>query len=140
MRQLDLCLYQEGTLAEAIYWSLRNTCDHIQPATMIDYQDRARWLLRIFGYDCPLTQINYTKLLTVSKTFGPHGRDPAPLMMTTIKRRFVFLFKVMSEAHGRGIIPVMPMFPKLRSDGRARKRVHTDEQFVAMRKHLDPLW
>jgi len=154
--QLDLCLYRQGTLAEAIYWSLRNTCDHVQPATFGDYNDRARWLIRVLCTDrtcsactegacakhvnCDLSTVTYERLLTISRDMGPRGKVADKLMTTTIKKRFVFLYKVMSEAHARGHLAVMPMFPKLRCDGRSRKRVHTAEQFAEMRHHLDEPW
>lgn len=138
--QLDLCLYRRGTLAEAIYWSLRNTCDHIRPATFIDYQERATWLLGVFGESAELADISYERLLKVSKDYGPGGARTDRLMVTTIKKRFVFLHKVMTEATGRRCLVEMPMFPKLRCDGRARKRIHTQLQFEAMRAKLDEPW
>lgn len=154
--QLELCLYQPGTIAEAIFWSLHNTCDHIANGTMDDYQERARWLLRVLTKvdgceacdkqacpkhtNCDLKSVNYERLLMLSKKYGPKGGAKFPLMMTTVKRRFVFLYKVMNEAFGRELIDKMPVFPKLRGDGRARKRIHDYKQFQAMRAQLAEPW
>ncbi len=145
--QLNLCLSARGTLSEAIHWKFANAVDHLRPPTLIDYRDRAAWLvealsveLRVPADAVPLAAIGMETLMAVAKKWGPTKHGPGKLMLTTVKKRFVLLHQIMTESMGRGIIEKLPVFPKLRNDGRARKRIHTQTEFEAMRAELPEKW
>lgn len=140
LTQLDLCLYPTGTIGEALLWTLRNTCDQVRAVTLKDYQERARWLMRVLGATTQLREVTYESLIALSRERGPRAKDHSPLLHVTIKKRLILLHRALSDAEARGLLPECPKFPNLRNDGESGKRIHTPAQFAAMRARLDEPW
>lgn len=140
MTQLHLSIYRQGTVGEALLWTLSNTCDQVRPITLRDYQDRARWLMDVLGADTGLADVTYQRLLNLARERGPKAVNHTPLLNVTVKKRLILLHRAFSDAEARGLIAACPKFPKLHDDGAPGKRIHTPEQFAAMRAQLKEPW
>jgi len=137
--QLELPVFSRGRLAECLRWSLYNRADQLRPGTIAnDYDARIEWLLRVFG-DCPLSELTFERINDVSKKYGVRAGDDG-LANTTINKRLVFLRRAMNEAHARGIIPSVPLFPKFKDDSRPKQDWHNEAQFKAMLEFIPDRW
>ncbi len=137
--QLELPVFSRGRLAECLRWSLHNRADQLRPWTISrDYDPRIQWLLKVFG-DCPLSDLTFEHITHVAKKYGVRAGDDG-LANTTINKRLVFLRRALTEAHARGIIPSVPLFPKLRDDSRPKQDWLNQTQFKAMFEFIPDRW
>lgn len=133
--QLTLPFYARGSLREAIEAYLRECAEYVADATLVDYGERARWLMHVFGELTPLVDINHETLRRVERAEGPRGRG---LMLSTIKKRFAWLLAAMKLAAARGIIRMdqVPPMPKIASDAKRKDEFITLGDYKQLRLAL----
>ncbi len=137
--QLELPVFSRGRLAECLRWSLNNRADQLRPETIVkDYDARIEWLLKVFG-DCPLSELTFEHINHIGKKYGIRMGDDG-LANSTINKRFVFLRRALAEAHARGIIPAVPLFPKFKDDSRPGQDWLNPVQFKALMEHIPGRW
>jgi hypothetical protein len=127
-RQLDLCLWERGTVQEvlaAYFGSLVGLSEH----TISDYRTREGWLLRVLGPWTRIESINVETLARLARKHGPDG--DGSLMYVTIAKRFDYLRAACEYAAARKAIKRddVPSLPKLPDDGKRLQRALTLVEF-----------
>lgn len=128
--QLDLSFWGPRTLRGAINDYMAMCSDGLAEGTVIEYRERASWLIRELGESTALDKITYDVLYACVR------RNAEVLAQITMRRRFQFLLWVLRFAHGRGLLDRVPMLPKLRNDGKAISRLHTVAEWEVFRRYL----
>lgn len=130
--QLEFAYWGRRTLRAAIDDYFARNCDGLAEGTIVDYRERAAWLLRELGDLTPLESINHDRLQALADKWR------GSLANVTVKRRLLFLVSVLTYAQARELIPKVPMLPKLRNDGRLFDRLHTIAQWERFRGFVPP--
>lgn len=130
--QLELRLWGAASLKGAIvdFFALRT--DGLAEGTLDDYRERSWWLLDELGETTPLSALTFDRLHEACR------KNRAELANVTLKKRLDFLRWCLELAHGRGLLDRLPMFPKLRADGRVCSNLHTVAHWEVFRRHLPP--
>lgn len=137
MHQLDLPFWPEDCLKCVLSLYFSTETDGLSEFTVLDYEERANWLMRLFGEETSIREITYARMVDAVRKEGPSGRG---LLNTTIKRRLIFYRAVAKMAAKHGIITKdeIPELPRLKGEGRPRTAFLTVDQFRTFRDALAP--
>lgn len=130
--QLELSYWGPTTLRGAIADFMARRTDDLAEATIVDYRERAAWLLRELGELTPIASLTFGFLDDFARRFRGVIRN------VTVKKRLVFLRAVLKYAHARGLLEHVPALPRLKNDGEARTTLHTVEQWQVFRSYVPP--
>jgi len=129
--QLELSLDKEGTLYEALTW----TIDHREcsDATKAQHRDHRRWLIDWFG-DVALPLVTFAKVTEYISSENARG-----IMRATVKKRLVTLRMALEDAYRRGLLPhTVDWWPDIESDSRPGEDIWTYDQYRQGRLAFEP--
>lgn len=131
--QLELAVHQEGTLWEAISW----TIDHrrgISVETRAMYHEQRRWLGAFFGDDAPIASIDFAAVNRYLEEETARG-----LMVETCKKRLKLLRLALEDAWRRGLCKERPhWWPEIKSDSKPGQDLWTYANYRQGRLAFDP--
>lgn len=130
--QLELSLWSPTCLRSIITDYLARQAEHIADGTLVDYQERARWLLRELGEATEASELTFVALERLA------DRCRGLLRNVTISKRLNFLRWCLAYAKDRELVASVPRCPRLRNDAQVRTGRHTLEQWRLFRAHVPP--
>jgi len=128
--QLELSLWRETSMRAVIDAYVARKSDDLAAGTLVDYQERAKWLYRELGESTSVETITYAVLERLA------DRCRGVIRNVTIAKRINLLLWAMRYARKRGLIASVPECPYLRNDGEVRTGLHTVEQWERFRLHV----
>lgn len=129
--QLELAIDRQGTLREAITWTVghRNCAD----ATKAQHLDHLRWLVEWFE-DCEITAVTFARVLAYIQAEEARG-----IMRATIRKRLVTLRMALEDCYRRGLLAhTVDWWPEIESDSRPGQDLWTYDQYRQGRLAFDP--
>jgi integrase len=130
--QLELAVYQEGKLYEALTWMVNHRAG-ITDATRSLHTDHRRWLVEYFG-DVPVREINFAAVLRYIEHETARG-----LMRSTIKKRLTTLRLGLDDSWRRGLLATRTdWWPEIQSDSRPGQDLWTYQQYRVGRLAFEP--
>jgi integrase len=129
--QLELALDREGTLYEAITWTIEHR--DCGDATKAQHRDHRRWLIEWFG-DVGVTAVNFPRV--TEYIASEHARG---IMKATIRKRLVTLRMALEDCYRRGLlVHTVDWWPDIESDSRPGQDLWTYDQYRQGRLAFEP--
>jgi integrase len=129
--QLELAIYTEGTLYEAITWTIKHRV--CADATKAQHHDHRRWLLEWFG-DCHVSKVTFPRVLEYIESEKTRG-----IMVATVKKRLGTLRMALEDCYRRGLLPrTVDWWPDIVSDSKPGQDLWTYDQWRQGRLAFEP--
>lgn len=128
--QLELSLFGDRSLRAVIDAFMARETEGLSDATIEDYRDRFKWVLREFGGETDVNDVTFDEFDRIAR------RHRGILRQVTIKKRFVLLRAAMKLAKKRRILKELPELPRLQNDGEVKNAIHTVAQWEVFRMYL----